>query len=375
MEEKKLKIGVIFGGRSGEHAVSLMSASNVLNLLDSSKYQITSIGITRDGDWMTGNNVLAAFKSENYQSLNAAILLPNPSRTGLWQIKHENQENILSLIAELDIVFPILHGSFGEDGTIQGLFEMANTAYVGSGVLGSSLAMDKSVFFDLMRANDIPAVETILFRRHEIVDEAETVLNSIEAMGSYPFFVKPANLGSSVGISKVQNRSELHEGLLDAAQYDRRIIVQLGLNVREIEVAVLGNDAPEASLCGEITPEAEFYSYEAKYHDDRSISTIPADISETLSENIRSLAIKAYRACDLAGMARVDFFIEKESQDVYINEINTIPGFTEISMFPRLWEASGLSKLALIEKLIDLGLERQAEKQATKRDFSLKAKQ
>lgn len=375
MKEKILNIGVIFGGRSGEHAVSLMSARNVLKVLAASKHKITEIGITREGDWMAGENVLEAFESGDYQALFSAAILPNSSTKGIWQIKETNQGKNLSLMKDLDIVFPILHGSFGEDGTIQGLFEMADIAYVGAGVLGSSAAMDKAVFFDLMRANDIPALETILIHRLELGKNAERVLDQIEEMASYPYFVKPANMGSSVGISKVQNRADLYAGLIEAAQYDRRIIIQQGLNVREIEVAVVGNDVPEASVCGEIIPEAEFYSYAAKYHDDRSSVIIPADISKDVSDSIRRLAIKAYRACDVAGMARVDFFIEKESQKIYINEINTIPGFTEISMFPMLWEASALSKLALIEKLINLGLERHAEHQATKRDFSPEGKQ
>lgn len=370
MTEKKLNIGVIFGGRSGEHAVSLMSARFVIDVLSSSEHSITAIGITREGDWLVGEKALDAFDGETYDLLSSAAIFPSPNKKGIWQIEGEGNAQKIALLKKLDVVFPVLHGTFGEDGTLQGLFELTDIPYVGAGVLGSSTAMDKAVFFDLMRANDIPAVDTLLIRRSELNTNAEASLDNVEELGDYPYFVKPANLGSSVGISKVLNRSDLYEGLLEAAQYDRRMIVQKGLAVREIEVAVLGNDDPVASVCGEISPEAEFYSYEAKYHDDRSQATIPADLPKDVAEKIRELAVKAYRALDLAGMARVDFFIESETKNIYINEINTIPGFTKISMYPMLWEASGLSHLALLEKLLALALERFGEKQATKREFT-----
>jgi D-alanine-D-alanine ligase len=368
-KKTKLNLGVIFGGRSGEHAVSLMSAAFVLSVLDPAKYEITQIGITRQGEWLVGDDVLAALKAEDASSLEPATILADPTRTGLKRIAAQADGEILKQITDLDVLFPVLHGSFGEDGTLQGLLELADIAYVGAGVLGSSAGMDKAVFFDVMRANAIPVVDTILVLRSELESEMQSALDKVEALGEYPLFVKPANLGSSVGVSKANSRSDLMEGLLEAAQYDRRVVVQKGLNVREIEVSVLGNDFPEASVCGEIAPEAEFYSYEAKYHDEDSKSIIPADIPEKTSDRIRDYAVKAYKAVDIAGMARVDFFVERETGEVYLNELNTIPGFTEISMYPMLWQASGLSNEALLDRLIELALERRAELDATVREF------
>lgn len=371
MVKQKLKIGVIFGGRSGEHAVSLMSARFILSQLSPEKYEVTQIGISRDGNWYVGSeeqpDVLAALLEEDLSLLTPAVILPLPSRKGLYCLRASQE---LELLSDLDVIFPVLHGTFGEDGTLQGLLELADLAYVGPGVTGSSVGMDKAVFFDVMRANDIPAVDTILVLRSELEQDQIAVMNRIEKeLGSYPLFVKPANLGSSVGISKVTGRSDLIEGLMEAAAYDRRFIVQRGLNVREIEVSVMGNDQPVASVCGEVLPGAEFYSYEAKYHDIASKTVIPAEIPEETAELVRTLAIKAYKACDLSGLARVDFFLEKESGDVYLNELNTIPGFTQISMYPMLWEASGVPNQELVDKLVAFALERKAQRDATKRTF------
>jgi D-alanine-D-alanine ligase len=371
MVDRKLKIGVIFGGRSGEHAVSLMSARFVLSQLSPEKYEITQIGITREGDWYVGSgaqpDVLSALLAEDVSDLTPALILPVPSRRGLFCLQASQE---LEPLSDLDVVFPVLHGTFGEDGTLQGLLEMADLAYVGPGVTGSSVGMDKAVFFDVMRANGIPVVDTILVLRSELERDKTAVLNRLEAeLGEYPLFVKPANLGSSVGISKVTSRADLVEGLMEAAMYDRRVVVQRGLNVREIEVSVLGNDAPQASVCGEVLPGAEFYSYEAKYHDVASKTVIPADIPEETAEQVRSLAVSAYKACDLAGLARVDFFLEKDSGEVFLNELNTIPGFTKISMYPMLWEASGVSNQELVDKLVAYALERKAQRDATKRTF------
>lgn len=368
-ENKKTQLGVIFGGRSGEHAVSLMSAAFVISVLDPAKYEITQIGINRQGTWLIGDNLLAALDAEDFGSLESATLLPDPTRPGLKQISAHSDGEIIQTIADLDVVFPVLHGTFGEDGTLQGLLEMAGVAYVGAGVLGSSTGMDKGIFFDVMRANNIPVVDTLLLRRSEIENDLEASLDRAESISEYPLFIKPANLGSSVGVSKANNRSDLMEGLLEAAQYDRRVVVQTGLNVREIEVSVIGNDDPEASVCGEIAPEAEFYSYEAKYHDERSTATIPADIPEQTSERIREIAVRAYKAIDIAGMARVDFFLDKNTGEVYLNELNTIPGFTSISMYPLLWEASGLSNGDLVDRLIELALDRRQDQDATVREF------
>jgi D-alanine-D-alanine ligase len=366
---KKLRVAVIFGGRSGEHAVSLMSAKFVLSSLKASKYDVTPIGITRAGAWLTGKDVLAALTAEDCSSLQPAALLPDPTRPGLKRIEMKDGNEMLQTLTEVDVVFPVLHGSFGEDGTLQGLLEMAGVAYVGAGVLGSSVGMDKAVFTDVMRANDIPVVANALILRSEIEKDIDAAVRIAEGVSGYPLFIKPANLGSSVGISKVHSRSDLVEGLMYAAQYDRRILVQKGHNAREIEVSVLGNDDPQASACGEVVPEAEFYSYEAKYHDDRSKTYMPANIPVATSERIRALAVKAYKACDISGMARVDFFLDKDSGEVYLNELNTIPGFTEISMYPQLWKASGLDGEALVDRLIELALERRAQRDATVHEY------
>lgn len=365
----KLEVGVIFGGRSGEHAVSLMSARFVLEQLGREKYNVTEIGITREGGWLVGRNVLEALSSGEVDSLSPATLLPDPTRAGLMQLRRSEQGEVLAKLGELDVIFPVLHGTFGEDGTLQGLFELAEVAYVGGGVLASSVSMDKALFADVMRASGIPVVESLLILRSEMQADIEAVLARVEAFGDYPLFTKPANLGSSVGVSKVKGRADLVEGLMEAAQYDRRVVVQRGLNVREIEVSVLGNDQPEASVCGEVLPAAEFYSYDAKYHDERSETVIPADIPKETAERIRELAVRAFKAVDLSGMARVDFFLEKGTGKIYLNELNTIPGFTQISMYPMLWEASGLGNAALVDRLVELALARKAARMATRRDF------
>jgi D-alanine-D-alanine ligase len=341
----------------------------VLGQLDPAKYTVTQIGITRQGEWLVGEGALDALASENTRSLQPATLLADPTRPGLRSIAPGDEGEILQKLVTLDVVFPVLHGTFGEDGTLQGLLEMAGVAYVGAGVLGSAAAMDKGLFFDVMRANAIPVVPTVVVLRSGLQSDPDAALARAETLGPFPLFVKPANLGSSVGVSKVHNRSDLLEGLMEAAQYDRRVVVQPGLNVREIELSVLGNESPEPSVCGEMVPQAEFYSYEAKYHDDRSKSVIPADIPAETSDRIRALGVQAYKALDLAGMARVDFFLERETGEVYLNEINTIPGFTSISMYPMLWEASGLGNQALVERLVELALERHAQRQATTHEF------
>jgi len=299
-----------------------------------------------------------------------ATIFPDPTRPGLKRIEENKGAEMLETLTNVDVVFPVLHGTYGEDGTLQGLLEMAGVAYVGAGVLGSAAGMDKALFADVMRANNIPVVDYVLIRRSLMETDMDTALRIAESLGDYPLFVKPANLGSSVGVSKVHNRADLLEGLMYAAQYDRRLLVQKGHNVREIEVSVLGNDDPQASVCGEITYAAEFYSYEAKYHDDASRATIPADIPVETSDRIRDLAIRAYKAVDLSGMARVDFFIDKDSDEVYLNELNTIPGFTQISMYPQLWKASGISGEELVDRLIELALERRAQREATSHEYT-----
>ena len=367
---KKLRVAVIFGGRSGEHAVSLMSAKFVLSMLSAAKYELTQIGISKQGAWWVGADVLAALEAESFGSLQPATLLPDPTRPGLKRIEMKNDKEMLATLSEVDVVFPVLHGTFGEDGTLQGLLEMSGVAFVGAGVLGSAAGMDKALFADVMRANAIPIVKQALILRSELEADMDAALRIAESVGDYPLFVKPANLGSSVGISKVASRADLVEGLMYAAQYDRRIVVQKGHNVREIEVAVLGNDQPLVSICGEVVPEAEFYSYEAKYHDDRSKTYIPADLPAATAERIRHLSVRAYKAVDVSGMARVDFFVDSESGEVYLNELNTIPGFTNISMYPQLWKASGIPGEELVDRLIDLALERHAQRRAQSFEYT-----
>jgi len=357
----KLHIGILFGGRSGEHEVSLMSARSVLSALDPNKYTVIQIGISHDGTWLTGENVLESMLAGKTDQLTPVTLLPDPSQKGLYAIGDAQLENL----ENIDIFFPVLHGTFGEDGTLQGLFEMAGVAYVGAGVLGAAVGMDKGIFKDVMTANHIPVVDGFVISRSQLQTEMEALIEKSEKMAPYPFFVKPANMGSSVGVNKCRNRSDLYEGFMDAARFDRRILIERGINAREIEISVLGNDDPQASVPGEIRPEADFYSYNAKYHDDRSELFIPAPISEEITEQMQRMAIKAYRAIDCAGMARVDFLLDRDSGEFYLNEVNTIPGFTQISMYPKLWDASGLPYPQLITRLIELGIERRQERDQT----------
>lgn len=364
---RKLRIAVLFGGRSGEHDVSLMSARSVVSALDPERYEVVQVGITLDGNWLTGSNALEAFENGKHTELNRVILPGDPAfDAALYELRITDHGELLHKHADIDVFFPVLHGPFGEDGTIQGLFEMADVAYVGAGVAGSAVGMDKAIFKDVMRANGIPLVESALILRGEIEKDMDSVIVKAEALGSYPLFTKPANLGSSVGISKCMNRSDLAEGLLDAARFDRRIIIENGIkDVREIEVSVLGNEDPQASVCGEILPSREFYSYESKYIDGTSGLLIPAPLPQDVAEKIREYAIRAYKAIDCAGLARADFFVEKDTNRIYLNELNTIPGFTSISMYPKLWQANGVTYAELVDRLIQLALERKAQRDRT----------
>lgn len=365
MPDKKLRIGVIMGGRSSEHEVSLMSARSVLNALNPDKYDVTQIGITHDGLWLFGGDVISAFEDGKFNALKVATLLPDPTRKGIYVLRVEGQKEVFEPFCDIDVLFPVLHGSFGEDGTIQGLFELAGVAYVGAGVLGSSLGMDKGVFKDVMRSNQIPVLDGEIILRAHLNTETDEILTRLERIAPYPLFTKPANMGSSVGITKCRTRSDLLEGLMEAARFDRRILVERGIEAREIEISVLGNDNPEASIPGEIIPAADYYSYTAKYYDERSQLVIPAQIPVKMANKMRKIAVKAYKAIDCAGMARVDFLLEKASDKFYLNEVNTIPGFTSISMYPKLWEASGLAYPQLVDKLILLALERKADRDKT----------
>jgi D-alanine-D-alanine ligase len=361
----KLNIAVIFGGRSGEHEVSLMSARSVLSVLNPEKFNVTQIGITHSGAWLTGKNVIEAFESNALDHLYPVVLLPEPRHGSLYLLN----DKTLEPLPQMDVIFPVLHGTFGEDGTLQGLLELADIAYVGCGVLSSSVGMDKNLFKDVMRANDIPVVDSVLTSRSKITYSMEAVIRSIESKCPYPVFVKPANLGSSVGISKCTSRSDLLEGLLDAARYDRRVLVERGVNAREIEVSVLGNEDPKASIAGEVRPMDEFYTYEAKYLHDTSELIIPAEIDTTTMTKIREIAVKAFKAIDGAGMARVDFLLDRETNEIFLSEVNTIPGFTKISMYPKLWEATGLPYPELVDRLIELAIQRKTERDNTERTF------
>lgn len=361
----RLKIGLMFGGRSGEHEVSLMSARSVIDAINPEKFEVVQIGINHEGAWFTGENVLELMERGQEDKLTPVTLFPDPSCHGLQKIPEGQDSELLKQVVEIDVIFSVLHGTFGEDGKMQGLLELSNLSYVGSGVLGSSLGMDKGVFRDVMKSNDIPVVQTLVVLRREIEESIEEVIEKSEEISPYPLFTKPANLGSSVGISKCRNRSDLLEGLMEAARYDRRVLIERGVNAREIEVSVLGNDEPIASVPGEVIPAADFYSYDAKYYDERSQLLIPAPIPFETSEEVRKLAICAYQAIDCAGLARVDFLLERDTGELFLSEVNTLPGFTKISMYPKLWEASGLSYPDLVDRLIELALERKAEKDKT----------
>jgi D-alanine-D-alanine ligase len=350
MTERKLHVAILFGGRSGEHEVSLMSARSVLSVLDPAQYEVMQIGITHEGTWLTGEDVLGKFEQNQLDSLTHFVLSPDPA-----DAEHQ-----------IDVFFPVLHGTFGEDGTLQGLFELADVAYIGAGVVGSAIGMDKGVFKDVMIANNIPVVDTLVVLRSEIETNMNAIIEEAETLSDYPLFTKPANLGSSVGVTKCSNRSDLQEGLMEAASFDRRVLVQKGIrNAREIEVSVLGNQDAVASVPGEVLPSREFYSYESKYIDGTSGLLIPADLPADVAEKICEYAVRAYQSIDCAGMARVDFFVERDTNKIHLNELNTIPGFTKISMYPKLWEASGLPYNKLVDRLIELAMERKAERDRT----------
>ena len=365
MAKKKLRVGILFGGRSGEHEVSLRSARSILKAIDRKKYDVVELGITAEGKWLQGSaaqKLLGDTTSTPTPSTNVSIVTAAAapgSTTGL------------------DVVFPVLHGTFGEDGTVQGLFELADLAYVGSGVLGSAAAMDKDAMKRLFLAAGLPLTPHVTLLRSEWRADPKKSTRLIEKTLAYPIFVKPANLGSSVGISKVKVRADLAAAMDIAASFDRKIVIEQGVGgpgvkPRELEVAVLGNDAPEASIVGEIVPAKEFYDYEAKYElsgPDESISILPAKLSAAEAKKIRAMAVAAFKACDCAGLARVDFLMAPATKgkpaQIVLNEVNTLPGFTSISMYPKLWAATGLPYKQLIDRLITLALERHQEKMQT----------
>ena len=349
-----LRVGVIYGGRSGEHEVSIVSASSIFKHIDRSRYKPVAIRIEKDGGWVLPDSEPAFASAADVTALGGA---PSPGR----------HVEPTTAIRSVDVIFPVLHGPYGEDGTVQGLLELANAPYVGAGVLGSAVGMDKAVMKTLFTAHGLPIVPHVTVVRRDWERDSRAITDHVSGALRYPVFVKPANLGSSVGISRAKSDQEFCEAMALALRFDKKIVVEAGVhNVREIECAVLGNDDPEASLPGEIivTHRDGFYSYTAKYIDaDGATTTVPAALSQALIDRVRGLSVQAFRALELAGMARVDFFLDGKSETLYLNEVNTIPGFTSISMYPKMWEASGLPYPRLIDRLLTLALERHAEKQ------------
>jgi D-alanine-D-alanine ligase len=395
----KLQVGILFGGRSGEHEVSLLSAASVLKAIDKNKYDVVPIGITKEGRWLTPAHAERLLRGETLRGENpheasgrhlragdpqatpgaavlakgeAVIVPPVPQSHVLIPFESTTSEGSgAERGIDVDVIFPVLHGTFGEDGTIQGLLELADIAYVGAGVLGSAAGMDKDVMKKLFAAAELPIVKHVTVLRTEWEQDPKRATREVESKLKYPVFVKPANLGSSVGISKAHDRKELGPAMEVAAGYDRKIVIEQGVGgkkqkARELEVSVLGNDAPQASIAGEIVPSAEFYDYNAKYLDEGSELLIPAKISRKQMKEVQQMAVRAFQAVDCSGLARVDFLMDPgvrgKTSKIYVNEINTMPGFTSISMYPKLWAASGVEYATLIDRLIELAVERHQEK-------------
>ncbi|MEJ2150233.1 MAG: D-alanine--D-alanine ligase [Chloroflexota bacterium] len=369
--KKKIRVGVIFGGRSGEHEVSLRSARSIMDALDPDKYDVLPIGITKEGRWIAGGDPWQALASGDEGSVPAAFL-SEPGDPTLRAIEPLDGQDVQSMrpIAEVDVVFPVLHGPYGEDGTVQGLLELADIPYVGAGVVGSAVGMDKAIFKAVMISHGIPTLPYRLVLRSKWEAEPEAVLDDINEHFRYPVFVKPANLGSSVGVVRVAEAAGLADGLSEAARYDRRLLVEQGIAGREIEVSVLGNEEPIASLPGEVVPGDTFYSYTDKYINDDAQLLIPAPLDKAMVRQVQKVAVQAYQAIDCAGLARVDFLLDKHTNELWLNEVNTIPGFTSISMYPKLWEASGVPFAELVDRLIELGLARHADKGRNKTSYS-----
>ncbi|HEX9007511.1 MAG TPA: D-alanine--D-alanine ligase family protein [Bacteroidota bacterium] len=367
--DRKLRVGVIFGGRSGEHEVSLVSASSIIHALDPAKYEVVPIGITREGRWLSSGRALGLLKEHApLDQEPERHLVPDPTRRGLARTDGSTEG-----VQPLDVVIPIIHGTYGEDGTLQGLLELSNIPYVGAGVLGSALGMDKIVQKELFRQAKLPVAKYVWFLSSLCEERPARVAAAVARALKYPVFVKPANTGSSVGISKAHNRAELLDALALARTFDRKVIVEQGIpRAREIECAVLGNDTPEASVPGEVVPSNEFYDYDAKYVDGKSRVEIPARLPASVAARVRQLALRAFTALDLSGMARVDFFVTRRTDRVVLNEVNTLPGFTSISMFPKLWEATGLSYPALLDRLIRLAIERHHQKSGLRTEYTPK---
>ena len=365
-DKKRLRVGILFGGRSGEHEVSLASAASVIRGLDPDKYEAVPIGISKEGHWLIGASAQKVLP-EVLKGGQRVMMTADPTDAALVKLDGSGGGQ------RIDVVFPVMHGTFGEDGTIQGLLDLAGLPFVGAGVLGSAIGMDKDVAKRLLQVAKIPVVPWITVHRHEWENKPQEIQSAIEEKFAYPVFVKPATLGSSVGMTKAHSREELAPALNLAAEFAMKILVEQCVVAREIEVSVIGNHDPKASIPGEIVPHREFYDYAAKYLEEGSKILIPAELKPAQVKKIQKYAVDAFRALELSGMARVDFFLEKEGGKIYLNEVNTIPGFTSISMFPKMWEASGLPFRELIDKLIELALEQHAEKARTKYQIELPA--
>jgi len=367
MTTKKLRVGIIFGGRSGEHEVSYCSATSIINAIDKNKYTVIPIGITKQGKWISPQETARALQSGKIEGKSSVVLLSDPSSKALIYIDNNQGLNKSPDLEKLDVIFPVLHGPYGEDGTVQGLLELANIPYVGAGVAASAISMDKDLMKIIFQQKGLPILKWLTLKRKEWqVDRVET-LSLIQKNFEYPLFVKPTNLGSSVGITKVHKKEELEKAIDLASSYDRKILIEQGLEeAREIECSVLGNDEPRASVVGEVKPAGEFYDYDSKYIDEGTQLIVPADLPDKVSQEIQQIALRAFRAVDAAGMARVDFFVTKKENKIYLSEINTIPGFTSVSMYPRLWQATGISYPELIDRLIQLALERHQDKNQNK---------
>jgi len=362
---KRKRVGLVFGGRTVEHDVSLISARAVAAHLDHDKYEVVPIGITREGFWLTAGDAQSLLGADlGHARATRAVLTGDPSVGGLVPIEKAGAR------VGIDVIFPLVHGQGGEDGTLQGLLELAGLPYVGSGVLGSSLGMDKVAMKTMFRSAGLPQAEYFAVSRGRIQRDLPGIQREVAELLGYPCFTKPSNGGSSVGVSKVKSPEGLRAALEEASTYDRRVVIEEAVAAQEVECAVLGNEEPEASVAGEIVPCREFYDYTAKYLEEGSELIIPARITQAQAEKVRAMSITAFKVLDCAGMARVDFFVRRSDGAVLINEINTIPGFTPISMYPRLWEASGVAFAPLVDRLIALAIERHEQNRSLKREFA-----
>jgi D-alanine-D-alanine ligase len=366
LEKKRLKIGVLFGGRSGEHEVSLASAASVIRGMDPDQYEAVPIGITKEGHWLIGTGAQKMLP-DILRGGQRVMMTADPTDAALMKMDGSGGGQ------RVDVVFPVMHGTFGEDGTIQGMLELAGLPFVGAGVLGSAIGMDKDVAKRLLQVAKIPVVPWVTVQRMDWERQPEEILTEVEESFEYPVFVKPATLGSSVGMSKAHSRAELGPALCLASEFAMKILVERAVSAREIEVSVLGNHDPKASIPGEIVPHREFYDYAAKYLEPGTQLLIPAMLPPAQVKKIQKYAVDAFGALELTGMARVDFFLEKRGGKIFLNEVNTIPGFTSISMYPKLWEASGIPFRELIDRLIELALEQHREKSRTKYQIELPA--